>query len=1197
MTNLNLKTNGNVQPPKTNRPQFETKKKKLLIRKPYKSAKTRSNTHFVSNEKKIKQETEVSQIIEKKEAQNLIREDKEKTLMRRKTQPVFANYLISNLLKNKCVNEKIQEQECEREQEQEREQKEMEEQENEEQEFENTSIYEKKEFTNSVIDYLEVHFYLAEQIENFLSLFDDLTQCLDNQDQEKLSSLMKNFLFLSKKIEKLGSRADEYIIVYSQKISKTEYNDFLLEPFTTGVTQVILNLLTLSSGYIKGIDHFRKKIDLEKESLEIKLLDIAIKISCWIEVVEYVEQKNSQKRKEVEPQNNQNQNQKNNNNNNNNNNNFQSNKNQNNNDLKIENESNTLEIRKLEIKELRKRRTTLSTHRSLNQVDKIRKKQINNFYSENNKNNLIKNNNNNNSSSSSSSSSSNKDGNGSENENKNNLNVKKEDRDTVKVHFDKDYFKTFIISKNCTVQELIEKIKVKTFLNFTQDYVFVEKIGNLERILNPKLKPSFLQEFWEQSEKDFCKFEFKARNKIKNLYNTDEKRLIKIYFENNCYVTIQITKNTLCLDVLKKVCKKIHITDQSIIGYSIYIKKDTFICSYSTLGRFRQVNTSINQKGLFQDSNENFHDLRFIELDENIFQNIEYAEINSKKIILIFAENSLHSPKLPTVQYNNTAISIRKMRQIEKDIGEEKLEKQKNVDQTIDKENSFGVNIITEKEKGGGREGGNVRGRGRGKGRETVGGRGRGRGRGRDRGRGRGKDTTTTNNNNNNDNKPKLLLRRNTFNKKNPLINHNNSTKNIGSHNSTDINTHTNDNNINSKNNSNNNYNSGNNNNSNKNKYSNNTNTNNNNNNNKENQNIKNNNEKKKLEEKILKRGEICKIEIFKNQQWKQFFFSTKGNRCYYFLDLETSQANYETISLLHAKIEKENTYQGKKNVIILNLFTGIKYYLHFITNKDYFEWKQKIERGLINLVDNNLKPSVIKNVRINKFKLMEITKIKQKMQSRTFTNWLNHHISTNIKYLEVRKKVIEINKDLDDGLILLLALEKITNQEYQYNLSPIRLLHKVNNLQIFFKALKSGNLDLGEINEESVLDGNLNFILSLVWLLIYKMENMNSSRDNLLFWLREKIKKVTNREIENFTDFKDGNLFHYLLLSIKPDIYTNFDDILKKSQEEKLYLAFRDSLKYFKIPKILEINDFEKEYIDERSIMTYLFYFQKITR
>ncbi|KAJ3442483.1 hypothetical protein M0812_12219 [Anaeramoeba flamelloides] len=1060
--------------------------------------------------------------------------------------------------------------------------------------------------TIQIDDYLETHFSLSEHVEIFLCLVEELGELLQKKDQSSLRPMFEKIFKMNKILKKDSTLADYSIKTFCSNHSCDKSNSLFLDNHFKSVSKSVFNLLSYSTGYSKGLDHFYVQIETVKEDIELNLLEAAEKISDFIELVEVVELELNK------PKNNlnipikitysDNNNNNNNNNNNHNNHNINNNESKKHTGIEIGKEAkeeekfkdknkneNEISKQKLQLDDqiIHKRRSISCDSKNTNN------KQMETKYSSFHEFTISDQNYNLKTTSSKVSGRSHLEvqqnpktntqtktekgietetetETGTEIENMNRNHKPNENSELamkqipykptkpleyqksfVKVYFHSTSFTTLPLNEDESVEKVIENLKKKKYIKNSEDYVFVEKIGKMERILDPQIKPFFLKLFWDLTNNGFCRFEYKPKSEVKNPMETNKKRLIRIFFLNNGYITLQVHHNTMCLDLIRKIKNKFRFKNLIDINkYSLYIKEDPVFCSFSTLSKknlissnnlnkYKNTNINMNNKNKNNGKNKNknnnnksknknkkktkmgnknnnnadetangdttlkntksnennYSNLRLIEHDENIIECINSYELNSKKMIFIFKENQTHAPKRASVYWGKTTISLDKVNQLKKELGIERIQKQnktrlKNVlnNTNLIKSFSFDSNYITQK----------------------------------------------------NQNEKAISLKKN---------------KSFLTASDNDVPSDVSD------------------------------------------------SEQVSIDMCNVEEGdETCSCFVWIDDNWVSKILSLQGSNLYYFDDFQTSQINYQIISLTNAQFiqKKKKQFQfqfQKRKYILIQTQLQEQFKISFSSQSNFNQWKKKIEEHMISLDKEQQEQQQQQNSQNKKLLSnnlhMKISTDKKEMQSKTFQNWLNYQITQNIHFNQICKKITNLQTDLQDGVMLLLALETITEEKINFNREPSLLLHRMKNLKKCFDSLRKKGIELGELSEEAIYDGNLHFILDLIWILIYQIKNKKNNKNQLLNWIKSQIYKVSDVTIQDFTSFKNPDLLLFLIHSLHPQDFPYPAQYLQLKTKEKFKIAFESAKKFLCIPKLISLNDILNDTIDERSMITYLYFFQ----
>jgi len=221
----------------------------------------------------------------------------------------------------------------------------------------------------------------------------------------------------------------------------------------------------------------------------------------------------------------------------------------------------------------------------------------------------------------------------------------------------------------------------------------------------------------------------------------------------------------------------------------------------------------------------------------------------------------------------------------------------------------------------------------------------------------------------------------------------------------------------------------------------------------------------------------------------------------------------------------------------------------------------------------------------------MVMEKAWEQIQKKTFTKWVNSHLSKR------GQKIEELAADFKDGLKFLSFLEIISGRSVpKYEKKPRMRIHYIQNIDLGLKLLHELKVPLVSIGAEDIADGNMKLILGMIWTIIQKFqiedisEEELSSKEALLLWCKKKTQGYNNVKVENFhTTWVDGLAFCALIHKHRPDLI-NFDDLKKENAKENLQLAFDVAEKSLGIAKLLDVEDMvDVARPDERSVITYV--------
>lgn len=135
--------------------------------------------------------------------------------------------------------------------------------------------------------------------------------------------------------------------------------------------------------------------------------------------------------------------------------------------------------------------------------------------------------------------------------------------------------------------------------------------------------------------------------------------------------------------------------------------------------------------------------------------------------------------------------------------------------------------------------------------------------------------------------------------------------------------------------------------------------------------------------------------------------------------------------------------------------------------------------------------------------------------------------------------EVVDLFKDLGDGVKLLALLEVLSNTELEKPSRGKLRLHKLENVGKALGFLKANKVKLENISAENIVDGNPRLILGLIWTIILRFQiqeiklegDAKSAKDALLYWCQKIARPYDNVRIDNFTtSWKDGLAFNAII-------------------------------------------------------------------
>ena len=217
-------------------------------------------------------------------------------------------------------------------------------------------------------------------------------------------------------------------------------------------------------------------------------------------------------------------------------------------------------------------------------------------------------------------------------------------------------------------------------------------------------------------------------------------------------------------------------------------------------------------------------------------------------------------------------------------------------------------------------------------------------------------------------------------------------------------------------------------------------------------------------------------------------------------------------------------------------------------------------------------------------------------VQKKTFTKWVNSHLS------RVGCRINDLYTDLGDGRNLIRLLEILSGERLPKATRGKMRIHCLENVDKAIMFLQEQHVHLENIGAHDIVDGNSSLILGLIWTIIlrfqiqditieeYESTETKSAKDALLLWCQMKTAEYSNVNVRNFTtSWKDGLAFCALLHKHRPDLIPQFKTLTKENANANLQLAFDICERRLGISRLLDPEDVNVEYIDEKSIITYI--------
>lgn len=218
----------------------------------------------------------------------------------------------------------------------------------------------------------------------------------------------------------------------------------------------------------------------------------------------------------------------------------------------------------------------------------------------------------------------------------------------------------------------------------------------------------------------------------------------------------------------------------------------------------------------------------------------------------------------------------------------------------------------------------------------------------------------------------------------------------------------------------------------------------------------------------------------------------------------------------------------------------------------------------------------------------------REKVQKKTFTKWVNSHLQ------RVGARVNDLYHDLKEGRKLILLLEILSGEKLPKPSKGRMRIHMLENVDKALTFLKQQRVHLENIGAHDIVDGNNKITLGLIWTIILRFQiqditiegetkEKRSAKDALLLWCQSKTVGYRNVTVSNFTtSWRDGLAFNALIHRHRPDLI-EYEKLTKSEPEKNLNLAFEVAETQLEIPQLLEAEDVNVDFPDEKSVITYV--------
>ncbi|XP_050407107.1 spectrin beta chain isoform X3 [Patella vulgata] len=236
-----------------------------------------------------------------------------------------------------------------------------------------------------------------------------------------------------------------------------------------------------------------------------------------------------------------------------------------------------------------------------------------------------------------------------------------------------------------------------------------------------------------------------------------------------------------------------------------------------------------------------------------------------------------------------------------------------------------------------------------------------------------------------------------------------------------------------------------------------------------------------------------------------------------------------------------------------------------------------------------------------NSSKLFERSRIKaladerENVQKKTFQKWVNSHL------VRVGCKIADLYVDLRDGKMLMKLLEVLSGERLPKPTKGKMRIHCLENVDKALGFLHEQRVHLENMGAHDIVDGSSRLTLGLIWTIILRFQiqditfeesdnsETKSAKDALLLWCQMKTAGYPNVNVRNFTSsWRDGLAFNALIHKHRPDLI-QYEKLQKSNAVHNLNNAFTVAEEKLSLTPLLEAEDVNVDFPDEKSIITYV--------
>ncbi|XP_012271233.1 nesprin-1 isoform X8 [Orussus abietinus] len=258
---------------------------------------------------------------------------------------------------------------------------------------------------------------------------------------------------------------------------------------------------------------------------------------------------------------------------------------------------------------------------------------------------------------------------------------------------------------------------------------------------------------------------------------------------------------------------------------------------------------------------------------------------------------------------------------------------------------------------------------------------------------------------------------------------------------------------------------------------------------------------------------------------------------------------------------------------------------------------------------------------------IAEIKDEQERVQKKTFVNWINSYLSKRVPPL----RVDDLIDDLKDGTRLLALLEVLSGEKLPLERGRnLKRPHFLSNANTALQFLQGKKIKLVNINSSDLVDGRPPVVLGLIWTIILyfqieensraleylgqtwgsqsSLESLSTqgsaaserrrqsserwkqgARKTLLQWVTNALPKDIGLHVRDFGEsWRDGNAFLAIIDAIKANL-VSIAAMREASNRARLETAFQVAETELGIARLLDPEDVDVPQPDEKSIMTYV--------